>query len=177
MKTILLAAAAIIAVPAVAQTTSTPPTAGMETGAAQSPTSTTTDPSMGQTAPQQMSTDQMAQPDATTDMQTQPQTDTTTDMQTQSTTDPMPSDQQSTTTGSVNSGVATDPAGGYSPSQPAISGTPAPGQTVTYQPAASPSQAFPPPAAMESYPICKKGQYDKCRQAGSSSTSKRRSRR
>ncbi len=172
MKTILLAAASVIAMPAIAQTTSTPPTAGMETGAAQS-SSTTTDPSMGQTAPQQMSTDQMAQPDATTNMQTQP--DTSTDMQTPSQAGAMSSDQQMQTTGPVNSGVGTDPAGGYQPSQPAISGTPAPGQTVTYQPAMSPAQAYPAPPAMETYPICKKGQYDKCRQAEPSS--RRRSRR
>lgn len=58
------------------------------------------------------------------------------------------------------------PAGGYQPSTPALSGQPAPGQQVIFQAAKSPAEAYPPPAPMESYPICKKGQYDKCRQRG-----------
>jgi hypothetical protein len=37
---------------------------------------------------------------------------------------------------------------------------------VVFQPSASPAQAFPAPAPLESYPVCKKGQYDKCRQRG-----------
>lgn len=56
--------------------------------------------------------------------------------------------------------------GGYQPSTPALSGQPAPGQSVVFQAAKSPSEAYPPPAPLESYPICKKGQYDKCRQRG-----------
>jgi hypothetical protein len=30
----------------------------------------------------------------------------------------------------------------------------------------TPTQAFPPPAPLANYPICKKGQYDQCRQRG-----------
>jgi hypothetical protein len=57
-------------------------------------------------------------------------------------------------------------AGGYQPAGPAVNGTPAPGATVVFKPAPSPSEAFPPPPAKESYPVCKKGQYDGCRQRG-----------
>ncbi|PKP92132.1 MAG: hypothetical protein CVT77_09940 [Alphaproteobacteria bacterium HGW-Alphaproteobacteria-16] len=58
------------------------------------------------------------------------------------------------------------PMGGYQPTAPAMSGQPQPGQQVIFQPSKSPTEAFPPPPAMEEYPICKKGQYDKCRQRG-----------
>ncbi|WP_375287701.1 hypothetical protein [Sphingomonas sp.] len=61
---------------------------------------------------------------------------------------------------------AADPAGGYQPSAPPMQGTPQAGQTVTFQQAPSPSQAFPAPAPMQNYPICKKGQYDNCMQRG-----------
>jgi len=56
--------------------------------------------------------------------------------------------------------------GGYQPSGPAIQGTPAPGATVRFQQAPDPNTAFPPPPAKESYPVCKKGQFDGCRQVG-----------
>lgn len=61
---------------------------------------------------------------------------------------------------------AEDPVGGYQPATPALSAQPAPGQQVIFQPAKSPSEAYPPPAPLESYPICKKGQTDNCRQRG-----------
>ena len=56
--------------------------------------------------------------------------------------------------------------GGYQPSGPALQGTPAPGATVRFQQAPDPNTAFPPPAAQDSYPVCKKGQFDGCRQVG-----------
>lgn len=55
---------------------------------------------------------------------------------------------------------------GYQPSQPPMSGPMVPGATVRFQPSMSPDQAFPPPAPLASYPICKRGQYDKCMQRG-----------
>jgi hypothetical protein len=56
--------------------------------------------------------------------------------------------------------------GGYQPAQPPMTGTMSPGVTPTFQPAPSPSEAYPAPAPMAKYPICKKGQYDKCMQRG-----------
>ena len=56
---------------------------------------------------------------------------------------------------------------GFQPSAPLFSTPPAPGQQVIFQPSTqTPTQAFPPPAPLESYPICKPGQFDKCRQRG-----------
>lgn len=57
-------------------------------------------------------------------------------------------------------------AGGYQPAQPPMASQPAPGAPVVFQQAPSPSQAYPAPAPLKSYPICKKGQYDQCRQRG-----------
>ncbi|MBX3594031.1 hypothetical protein [Sphingomonas sp.] len=59
-----------------------------------------------------------------------------------------------------------DPVGGYQPSTPPMSAQPLPGQQVIFQPSKSPTEAYPPPPPMASYPICKKGQYDNCRQRG-----------
>lgn len=59
-----------------------------------------------------------------------------------------------------------DPAGGYQPAGPALSGQPQPGQQVIFQPSKSPTEAYPPPAPLQSYPICKRGQFDNCRQRG-----------
>ena len=73
--------------------------------------------------------------------------------------------------------MGTESAGGYQPSGPAVSGTPQPGATVRFQPAPSPSQAFPPPAPEANYPICKKGQYDGCLQASDARPAKKRARR
>jgi hypothetical protein len=63
--------------------------------------------------------------------------------------------------------TAETPKGGYQPSTPMMSGTPMPGQPVVFRASTqTPDQAFPPPAPLESYPICKKNQFDKCRQRG-----------
>lgn len=63
--------------------------------------------------------------------------------------------------------AAADPVGGYQPSTPAVQGDTTSGQKPVFQAnPQTPSQAFPPPAPMEKYPLCKKGQYDNCRQRG-----------
>ena len=59
-----------------------------------------------------------------------------------------------------------DPKGGYQPANPPMQGTPQPGAQVIFQAAPPPSQAYPAPAPLQNYPICKKGQYDNCRQRG-----------
>jgi hypothetical protein len=58
-----------------------------------------------------------------------------------------------------------DPQGGYA-STPTVSGTPQPGAPVVFAPSPTPAEAFPAPAPLESYPICKKGQFDDCMQRG-----------
>ncbi|MBX9814112.1 MAG: hypothetical protein A4S12_02730 [Proteobacteria bacterium SG_bin5] len=67
--------------------------------------------------------------------------------------------------------------GGLAPSQPALQGTPQPGATIQFVPAPPPAQAFPAPAPLDAYPVCKKGQYDKCREPGSAATGERRRKR
>ncbi|PZQ61253.1 MAG: hypothetical protein DI544_06730 [Sphingomonas taxi] len=146
MKTILLAAAAVIAFPAMAIAQDTPQTTTAPD--ATTAPATTSDP----TAP----TDPAAAPatDATT-------ADPGTTPQDASTPPPAPATPPATPGGAPG----TETAGGYQPSQPAISGTPQPGATVRFQPAPSPDQAFPAPAPKAEYPVCKKGQYDGCLQA------------
>jgi hypothetical protein len=57
--------------------------------------------------------------------------------------------------------------GGYAPTAPLFSGTPTPGATVVFVPnPQTATEAFPPPPARASYPICKRGQFDGCRQRG-----------
>lgn len=129
MKFALLAAAALIATPVMAQDTAPAPAADQAA------------PAADQAAP----ADQAPPPaDTTAPMATAPAAPAAAPM------DP----------------AAADAAGGYQPSGPAIQGTPQPGQQVVFQPAPSPSQAFPPPPPMKNYPICKKGQYDNCMQKG-----------
>lgn len=57
-----------------------------------------------------------------------------------------------------------EPNGGYAPAEPAIKGTPQPGSPIVFQAAPPPSVAFPAPAPLEHYPICKRGRTDHCRQ-------------
>ena len=59
-----------------------------------------------------------------------------------------------------------DPVGGYQPATPPMPAPPPPGATVVFKQSASPSEAYPAPAPLAEYPICKKGQYDNCRQRG-----------
>ena len=57
--------------------------------------------------------------------------------------------------------------GGYAPATPLFNGTPEPGATVVFVPnTQTPTEAFPPPPPKAVYPICKRGQFDGCRQRG-----------
>lgn len=49
--------------------------------------------------------------------------------------------------------------GGYAP-PPAP--PPPPGATVVFKEAPAPDVAFPPPAPLAKYPVCKRGQFDGC---------------
>jgi hypothetical protein len=75
---------------------------------------------------------------------------------------PAPAAPETTTTASTTE----DPVGGYQPATPPMSAPAAPGTTVVFQQAPAPDVAFPAPAPLAEYPICKKGQYDNCRQRG-----------
>ena len=60
-----------------------------------------------------------------------------------------------------------DPKGGYQPTTPLFSSTPAPGATVIFVPnTQTPTEAYPPPAPLPVYPICRPKQFDNCRQRG-----------
>ncbi|MDQ2892349.1 MAG: hypothetical protein M3R64_04550 [Pseudomonadota bacterium] len=139
MKLILLAATALVAAPLAAQTTPTMP-------------DHSTMPA------HQATTDSM--PASPTPMQTQP-------MQTQ----PMQDNAMSQgamasepTPGPMQGSTMTP--GGYQPSAPAMIGTMTPGVAPIYRAAPTPDQAYPAPAPLAKYPLCKKGQYDKCMQPG-----------
>jgi hypothetical protein len=84
-------------------------------------------------------------------------------------------DQQSTTTTTTTTtsaaGQATTdaPVGGYAPATPLFSSgaTPPPGARVVFVPnPQTATEAFPPPAPLAHYPLCKRGQTDNCRQRG-----------
>ena len=141
MKLILLAATALIATPVIAQD-----------APAGAPTTQTTPPAAdpAQTADPAMAPAPDAAAPASQDAAPM---QNTAPMPAQGSTAPM-------TTGAGN------PVGGYQPAGPAIQGTATPGGPVVFQQAPSPSQAYPAPAPKESYPICKKGQFDGCRQRG-----------
>jgi hypothetical protein len=62
--------------------------------------------------------------------------------------------------------MAEDPRGGYLPATPALSGPMTPGAKVVFRAAPSPAEAYPAPAPLKKYPVCKKGQTDKCMQRG-----------
>ncbi len=153
MKLILLAAAAVIATPALAQTsgstgTSSPTSNGGQGTAADSAVPNNTQGTMSTTP--SVTTPAPANTAPMQDSMTAPQT-------TQTQTMPAPA-----TDGS-------DPVGGYQPMTPS---SPAPaGATVTYQQAPSPDQAYPAPAPMAKYPICKKGEFDNCMQGRNSTHS------
>lgn len=133
MKHLLLAAAALIAAPALAQTT---PAA---------------DPAM----PMQQTTppaDPAAPPPAADPSAPPPPA---APMAPAQTTGAMPAPTDGTT-----------PAGGYQPTGNGMSGPMQPGAPVTFKAAPTPAEAYPAPAPMAKYPICKKGQYDHCMQRG-----------
>jgi len=136
MKFILLAAAAVIATPLMAQDMAPPADQTM--------------PAPDGTAPADTMTPQAPPADSTMPA---PMTDTAPMAPASSM--PAPTDPN-----------ATDPTGGYQPSAPPMQGTPMAGQPVQFQPAPTPDQAYPAPPPLKSYPVCKKGQYDNCKNAG-----------
>lgn len=154
MKAILLAAAAVLAMPALAQTQSTgsPPMSGAPT---QQTPPTSSDPAMADPA--------MADPATPTDpaMQADPAMQTDPAM---ATPPPQSTDTMSAPMAGQPMGGMT--AGGYQPSVPATTGPAQPGAVVRFQAAPSPDQAYPAPAPLASYPVCRRGQFDKCRNAG-----------
>ena len=140
MKLVLLAAAAMIAVPALAQTTPATPPAD-QTMPAGDPAAPTDASNPNQAAPAPIGSPTQQAPMAP----------------------PMTS-----TTG--------DPVGGYQPSMPAMSGGTA-GAAPVFRPAMSPDQAYPAPAPLAHYPMCKPGQFDKCMQGAGSTHSRQVHRR
>lgn len=150
MKTILLAAAALIAVPTMAVAQDAPQTTP--------DTATAADPA---------ATDPAGQVPPTADDNVPPAADGAT---------ATPPAAPATPPAATGGAMGTETAGGYQPSQPALSGTPQPGATVRFQPAPSPDQAFPAPAPEANYPICKAGQYDGCMQASDARKPARRRR-
>ena len=82
---------------------------------------------------------------------------------------PATQDTTTTTTTTSSEGVQTmdDPKGGYQPSTPLFTAPPAPGAQVVFVPnTQTPDQAYPAPPPLAHYPICKRGQFDGCRQRG-----------
>ena len=167
MKAMFLAAAAVIASPLLAQTGSGGTATPMNSSPTQGSTTSPTDPS-GQTMP----TDPATSPDASSGqtMQNDPSMPPqTTGSQTgsQGSMSGMNSSGSMGSTGSGMGGSGMDtPAGGYQPSQSALSGAAQPGVQPRFQAAQSPDQAYPAPQPLAKYPVCKKGQYDKCIQRG-----------
>ena len=169
MKMFLLAAAAVIAMPALAQTTpqsgtSTPDSATPATPADQTTPpadpSTTTPPSGGMQSMPPSTPADTANPAGTT------------------TQDPMPAQTTATAPDAAPMGnAAGDPVGGYQPAAPALSGTPTAGVAPTFRAAPSPSEAYPAPAPLAHYPICKPGQFDNCMQGAGSTHSRQVHRR
>jgi len=153
---IIAAAIALIAVPALAQT------AGQQTPRPQQQGAM----GAGQTSSGQ--SDTRAQPTTT-------QAEPSTQLSTSTAPSNGPRARRAQTASGNN--AAAQLGGGLAPSQPALQGTPQPGATVQFVPAPPPAQAFPAPAPLDSYPLCKKGQYDKCREPGSAATGERRRRR
>ena len=143
MKLIALAAVLAMGTPALAQDMPEQDTMTEQDGA-------TTNPAPGQSAPPPTET-QDAPTDAPMPAQTTPPAS-----------QPMQQPAQQPMAGAP----AGDPTGGYQPSAPPLSGTPAAGQQVVFQPSPSPDQAYPAPAPLAEYPVCQRGQTDKCRNPG-----------
>ncbi|WP_174280504.1 hypothetical protein [Sphingomonas bacterium] len=133
MKLTLLAAAALIAAPALAQTSGSSGTSSPNSNGGQGTPTQTYNSGTGA---------QDAAPTSPSDTTSAP---------------------ASQTTPAAPTGA--DPAGGYQPAPSPSSGPPPAGATVTFQPTQSPDQAYPAPAPLAKYPVCKAGQYDDCLQA------------
>jgi len=167
MKFTLLAAAALLAAPAIAQQTGTPAGDPSATQGTPAPDATASDPAMQQTTPPADASAMPADP-ATTAPPAQGST-----MSTQSTGDAATAGGQMGAAG----GAPAQTAGGYAPASAGSAQPLAAGQTAQIQQQPTPDQAFPPPAAKSSYPVCKAGQYDGCMQRSSGGGSRARARR
>ena len=181
MKHLFLAAAALVVLPvggtAFAQTTTAPTTAPTTTAPTMpdqttpAPTDQTdtmapaTPPSDAMMPPATPPSDAMMPPATTGTVTATPPAGSA---GTVTATPPAPTDGTMTTQTAPAMPTTTggDPVGGYQPSGQALSAPLAPGQTATFQPAQSPDQAFPAPAPLTTYPVCKAGQFDKCIQRG-----------
>jgi len=73
------------------------------------------------------------------------------------------------TNGATSAAPMAEPNGGYAPAEPALKGTPQPGSPIVFQPAPPPAVAFPAPAPLDHYPVCKRGRTDQCREPNSPS--------
>lgn len=60
--------------------------------------------------------------------------------------------------------TAATPTGGYGPANTQL--VVPPGARIVYQQAPTPDQAYPAPAPLAKYPVCKKGQTDQCIERG-----------
>lgn len=147
MKLIALAAVLAMGAPAIAQDVPDQDTMTEQDGA--------TNPAPGQTAPPPPTT-QDAPPAAP--MQTPPA-----DTAPPATPAPAPAPAPAAPPAGAPTG---DPTGGYQPSAPPLSGSPVAGQQVIFRAGPSPDQAYPAPAPLAEYPVCKRGQTDKCRNRG-----------
>ena len=82
-------------------------------------------------------------------------------------TSPTPSNGPRAQEGNLPSNNAAAAAGGgQQPANPPMSEPAAPGQPVIAAPSPSPDTALPAPAPLDHYPICKRGQFDKCMEPG-----------
>jgi len=82
-------------------------------------------------------------------------------------TSPTPSNGPRAQEGNLPSNNAAAAAGGgEQPATPPMSAPVAPGQPVVAAPSPSPDTALPAPAPLDHYPICKRGQFDKCMEPG-----------
>lgn len=93
-----------------------------------------------------------------------PQDNATTAPPTTQTTPPSTTPTDPMMTAPASTTQSMDPAGGYQPANNAMSGPMQPGATVRFQQAPTPSEAFPAPAPMASYPMCRPGQTNHCRE-------------
>ncbi len=80
-------------------------------------------------------------------------------------TTPAPAETDPPASSDMSTATIGDPPGGYA-STPTVSGLVTTGQPIINAPSPSPAEAFPAPAPLKHYPICKKGQYDDCMQRG-----------
>lgn len=152
MKTILLAAAAFVAMPALAQTQPTTP-----------PTTTPPADTMSDTTTAPGTPADTANPPGTTSQAPMPAPATST---------PMADAPATSATPMTPANPSGDPVGGYAPAAPALSGPVTPGVAPIFRPSATPSEAFPAPAPLASYPVCKKGEFDNCRNGPNSTHSR-----